>query len=325
MKKTKLLTSLAALALVVSLGACDLTSDDSTDEESETSESSESTESTESSETSEDETTSDTTSGGTESTGPVADMLADIAENSNFTLTIEYYDWYSGYYEDETAMLQDYYGGNMSVTGQDLFIDITATEDAFLLEYYISYSEWLAGTTYDIELYVNTDAGFDIYYISEPYDTELYYVETVEGFTWQDYFWSPIYLEDYSSRFIEGETTTGKYGNQTSYTINLDFSFLNTLVNCLFSSGNYFDYYSYFIYYYTTYYYYYGALPTTTSTFYVDDGEWDVAAYYFFEWSYEDSNSSSGKTYWLEFDSVYTYLYEVGTSEISEAYASYLN
>ncbi len=321
MKKTKLLISIAALALVVSLGACEVNvGDDSTTEDS-------SEDQTSSETSSEGDTTEETTSGDNESTGPVADLLLDIAENNNFTLTIEYYDWYSNYYENETTMLEDYYGGSMSVNGHDYFIDITATKDALLLEYYINYSEWLEGKAIDIEFYVNTDSGLQIYYVSYSYDTNLYLYSTVEGFTWQTYLCTPIDLADYSSRFIEGETTTGNYGQQTSYTIDLDFSFLSTLVKCLFTSGNYFpDYdYSYFIYYYTSYYYYYGALPTTSSTYYVDDGEWDVGAYYFWEWYYEDASSTTGYLYQLEFDSVYTYLYDVGGSVIPEAYSSYLN
>ncbi len=89
MKKTKLFTSLVALALVLGLGACDLTEEtpDESDKTTETGETSESTEPSESSESSETGDTSESSeTGDTGETTPGGDT--GVSTLSNYTLSI---------------------------------------------------------------------------------------------------------------------------------------------------------------------------------------------------------------------------------------------
>ncbi len=211
MKKTKLLTSLAALALVLGLGACEETvEDDST---------SQSGESTNSSESSGDSTDDDTDCEGDEcqTGGPVwegsvespADLVEKAYVTGNYSVEIQY-DYYRS---EETISFGDYISGGdaydsmMASVGlnQSYLIDLYYTQDYIYVEEYALTEEEYLFTGRSI--CVNTEEGLWEYFY--PYDATTggwgYYTPEVNAayglYTWQD---------EYNSLFDAYENDLGE-------------------------------------------------------------------------------------------------------------------
>ncbi len=300
MKKTKLLTSLAALALVVSLGGCDQPSeDDSIDESTET------TETTESSETSE----SDVDYG-----DPVADLFDAIENEPNFTLELYYYELTSDYYSTKEEAQE---AGYEYYTEADVII--TYTKDAVVLEYYI-YDTFL-----DCEAYVND-------YDDAVYESDLtLYFDLEDGVltntwygwygTWEEILDSPLALLDYQDAFTKGDTTEGKYGTEIDYEVDLSVDGLfDTLIADVFTAENW-----------LVGYYVAGPLRVQSihdqgysyydiaSTYYADYDEWHIdMETYDMTWS---GTLYGTPVSWIEYDFMEAAIYDVGTTVIDSSWA----
>ncbi|MCD8194697.1 MAG: hypothetical protein LUD22_00075 [Coprobacillus sp.] len=317
MKKSKLLTSILSLALVLTLGACLENLEDNDVSEELTSEESSPNLDTE------DTTQEDTTSEPEPYTGdPVLDLLNSVKEESNYSLRIEYQDWKSSTYADEEEMYSAFYSGTIIKNFvYDYIINLTYTEDVFLLEYYNN-GDYGVNDAYDVEVYVNTESGLDVYFLTDNYTTNLHEYTTYDGYTWQTYFSSLLTLLDYLDYIVVNPESYDKVS--LDYTLEIEtLDLLTTFVESLFHCGNYYPDDNYtksaapFVVNYKTYYESYGA-PYSDSIYLFDTEEWDTTMYYL-------EDIGSGSDHQLYYFSASSFVYDIGNSSIDSVYTSQFN
>ncbi|MCD8195497.1 MAG: hypothetical protein LUD22_04300, partial [Coprobacillus sp.] len=229
----------------------------------------------------------------------ITDLFNAALEGKNYTIVLEITDYQS----NETAYDPNGFSPYVQLEPlQDLWCKITYTADAAVVEYYANYEELLAGTVMDVEYYLNTDAGLDIFMIYDWYEVDtVYYQWTEEGSTWQDYLGSLFGLGDYFSNFVEGETTTTERGTEVSYTLdNLDSDFLEALIDALVDNGNYWAWET-------------GGIDEITdiSCSYLVDSEILEFVFYTGEYTYYDADNFC---YYIEQTTIKVYVLEVGSS-----------
>ncbi|MCD8195492.1 MAG: hypothetical protein LUD22_04275 [Coprobacillus sp.] len=244
MKKRKLLTSLMALVLVLSLGSCNEQGIEGNSEELQTGESSGSSE-----ESSEDKTsetsTSENTSSETASDGSSGsskekweyntpkDVLSAIKKNVNYYLRFEYIEQKAS----KLILYSDYLDNNYDaeelrasyrISNKQL-MDAYYTEDAILLVYYgyeddeyiVNKYELIANDPY------NTGSSMSYEWYYEPNgDTQSWVLSKSNTYPWNFYYWT---LGDYSTfnldsgfTFKESGTLDGK--EYDAYTLSGDLS-----------------------------------------------------------------------------------------------------
>ncbi len=325
MKKTKLFTSIAALALVLGLGACDLTEEEETpDETGETTETGEVTETGDTSDTGTSEGGNEGGEGNDYEDNYFNSIVTAVAENHNYTAETVYY-----IYQSEGVSVN--YEGTVSLYPAFMCgYDFYATEDALEIDYieYLTTADgvYQDGWYYvDLELYVNdyVNNKTNVYYLNSNatsmYDIYLY--TTWDG-TWEDNIYNLAYLAPYRSAF----TVSSSYYGIEDYDV--DESAYEMLMNTTIANTYFWDQM-----FYEAGYGYYGMNEYMNGPQDFDYAEADQYGVYgygpFVEFGFD-----TGAT-WYYTDYTYQSIYaqetiayvdisDVGTTEIDSNLASYL-
>ncbi len=324
MKKSKLLTSLSALALVLSLGACS-----EPEEETKNPENPDEGFYVEGEDEDSSSSTSESSGGDTEEPSeeydgdPVKDLLETVKEENNYHLRIEYQDYRSSTYGDAQEMYSDFWAGTLTQNFvYDYIVDLTYTEDVFLLEYYLNGDDLSITDPADIEVYVNTETGLDVYYLTQYTTNTIYVYDTYPNTTWQEYFPNLLDLGDYLE-YINVDSDSYDMV-KVDYTITVEtLDFLTILVDRLYRCGNYYPDYeptqsaAPFVVNYKSYWETSGA-PYINSTYLFELEEWDTTMFYL-------EDIGTGSDHQLYYFGASSYVYDVGSASIPEVYTSQFN
>ncbi len=254
-----------------------------------------------------------------EGVDPLEDIFNAVLEEDNYTLLIEYFEIYSDEYESATERNNDYQN---TLVYTDYYVKITFTNDAVLMEYYLSYEDYVSGEVFDIELYVNDyeENSVYLYYLYE--DNQLYLAIDFGEYGYTS--WQGIIMSLYDFVFsgstnyiVKGDTTIGEYGPQTNYIFDINFgtgyNFYLNMIDSLFDCGNFFVYMG-FVYGPSMFEYMAYSYPNAigySSIYYASLGQWVTTL---------DSGlsfASNGSSYWVEEDIARATVYNIGTSSIS--------